>query len=52
MRTKIPRLRQKLEELIQRAKSIFSILHECKMQITEVDFLSFRMNILKALRSK
>ena len=36
MRTKMPRLRQKLGDLIQRAKAIFLIFQECKMQITEV----------------
>lgn len=36
MHTKNPRLRQKLEELIVRAKAIFLIFKECKMNIEEV----------------
>ena len=36
--TKIPRLRVKLEELLVHAKSIFQILHECKVSVEEVIF--------------
>jgi hypothetical protein len=37
--TKNPRLRFKLEELLHHAKSIFSILKECKVSIEEVIIL-------------
>jgi ATP-dependent RNA helicase DOB1 len=42
MHTKNPRLRQKLEELIVRAKAIFLIFKECKMNIEEVHYMIFR----------
>jgi hypothetical protein len=36
--TKNPRLRFKLEELVHHAKTIFSVLKECKVSIEEVFF--------------
>ena len=39
MRTKLPRLKMKLDELVQRAKAMYIIFNECKMQITEVQIL-------------
>lgn len=42
-RTKIQRLRQKLEEMIVRAKAIFSIFKECKTSVDEVFIHLLRM---------
>lgn len=50
-RTKIQRLRQKLEEMITRAKSIFLIFKECKTSVDEVHFPLFRMTTWTALRN-
>lgn len=50
-RTKLPRLKQKLDDMIQRAKSIFLVFQECKMQITEVRLPPFRTTTWTASRS-
>ena len=44
-RTKLPKLRAKLGELIVRAKALFSIFQECKMGIEEVHECRYRMSI-------
>ena len=51
MRTKDPRLRNKLGELIQRAKALFSIFQQCRMGIEEVLRDAFRTTTSTALRS-
>jgi len=51
MRTKLPRLRQKLEQLITRAKAVFLIFKECKMTIEEVNTVLFRKTTLIVLRN-
>lgn len=50
-RTKIQRLRQKLEEMIARAKSIFLIFKECKTSVDEVLMRLLRTTTWTALRS-
>jgi hypothetical protein len=51
MRTKIPKLKQKLEELIVRAKAIFLIFKECKINIEEVSIYLFRTTTSIALKN-
>ena len=51
MRTKDPKLRNKLGELIQRAKALFAIFQECRMGIEEVRVGLGRTNTSTVSRS-